>query len=260
MPETAVYAPGTVSWVDLASKDMEKAKTFYSKLFGWQPQTIEDPQAGGYTMFMINGKQATALGPNQDENQPPAAWSIYFATEDAKKTAQAVKEAGGKVIVEPMDVMGQGTMAVFQDSTGAFFSVWQPGIHKGFEVSPGQPNTYAWAELNTRGIDKARDFYKKVFGWSSKISPMGPGQPDYTEFQVKGESQAGGMEMTMQPANVPPYWMVYFASTDVDASTKKVKELGGKVMVEPQDFPGGRFSINSDPQGGVFGILTMKQA
>jgi len=147
MPEVAVYAPGTVSWVDLASKDLEKSKAFYSKLFGWQAQTIEDPQAGGYTMFLINGKQASALGPNQDEQQPPSAWSIYFATEDAKKTAQAVKDAGGKVIAEPMDVMGQGVMAVFQDPTGAFFSVWQPGIHKGFEVPPGQPSTYAWAEL-----------------------------------------------------------------------------------------------------------------
>jgi len=63
MPEVAVYAPGTVSWVDLASKDLEKSKAFYSKLFGWQAQTIEDPQAGGYTMFLINGKQASALGP-----------------------------------------------------------------------------------------------------------------------------------------------------------------------------------------------------
>ena len=260
MPEVAVYAPGTVNWVDLASKDLEKSKTFYSKLFGWQAQTIEDPQAGGYTMFLIDGKQASALGPNQSEQQPPSAWSIYFATEDAKKTAQAVKDAGGKVVAEPMDVMGQGTMAVFQDPAGAFFSVWQPGIHKGFEIQHGQPNTYAWAELNTRGIDKARDFYKKVFGWTSKTSPMGPNMPDYTEFQLDGTSIVGGLEMTMQPANMPPYWMIYIASADVDASTKKVKELGGNVMVEPHDFPGGRFSIVTDPQGGAFGILTMKQA
>jgi predicted enzyme related to lactoylglutathione lyase len=59
---------------------------------------------------------------------------------------------------------------------------------------------------------------------------------------------------------MPPHWLVYFASTDVDASAKKVKDLGGSVMLEPQDFPGGRFTIASDPQGGAFGILTMKQA
>ena len=35
MPETAVFAPGTVAWVDIASKDVEAAKGFYSKLFNW---------------------------------------------------------------------------------------------------------------------------------------------------------------------------------------------------------------------------------
>lgn len=258
MPETAVYAPGTVTWVDLASKEVEKSKAFYSKLFNWQTDKIEDPQAGGYTWFLKDGKHAAAISPVQGEQQP-TAWSIYFATKDADKTAQAVKDAGGKVVAEPFDVMGTGRMAVFQDSTGAFFSVWQAIQNNGFEVEPGQPNTYAWAELNTRGIDRAREFYKKVFGWDTKISDMGNNMGEYTEFQLKGESLAGGMDMTMQPASVPPYWMVYFASTDVDASTKKVKELGGKVMVEPTDFPGGRFSIDMDPQGGAFGILTMKQ-
>ncbi len=73
MPETAVAAPGTVNWVDLASKDIEKSKTFYSNLFGWQPETIPDPQAGGYTLFKLKGKQVSALGPTQSEMQPPSA-------------------------------------------------------------------------------------------------------------------------------------------------------------------------------------------
>ncbi len=258
MPEVAVYAPGTVNWVDLASKDLEVSKKFYSKLFGWQPNTIPDPQAGGYTMFLVDGKQVGALGPTQDAMQPASAWTVYFATEDANKTAKAVKDAGGKVIAEPMDVMGQGTMAVFQDPNGAFFAVWQPGIHKGFELLE-KPGTYAWAELNTRGIDKVKPFYQKVFGWGIKTSPMGPGMPDYTEWQVDGTSIGGGVEM-MHPPSVPPHWLVYFSSPDVDASTKKVAELGGSVMLEPHDFPGGRFSIVTDPQGGAFGILAMRQA
>lgn len=257
MPEVAV-APGTVTWVDLASKEIEKSKEFYSKLFNWQPDKIEDPQAGGYTWFKKDGKNAAAVSATQGEQ--PTAWSIYFATRDADKTAQAVKDAGGKVVAEPFDVMGTGRMAVFQDPQGAFFSVWQAIQNNGFEVEPGQPGTYAWAELNTRGIDKAREFYKKVFGWGNKISQMGPNMPDYTEFQVNGESIVGGMEMTMQPANVPPYWMAYFASNDVDGTTKKAKDLGASVMVEPVDFPGGRFSIVMDPHGGVFGVLAMKQA
>jgi predicted enzyme related to lactoylglutathione lyase len=31
-------------------------------------------------------------------------------------------------------------------------------------------------------------------------------------------------------------------------------------MVPPMDFPGGRFSIVSDPQGSAFGLLVVRQA
>ncbi|MDQ6711528.1 MAG: VOC family protein [Candidatus Dormibacteraeota bacterium] len=255
MPEVAVFAPGTVNWVDLSSKDLEKSKAFYSKLFGWQPNKIEDPQAGGYTWFLLNGKQISAVGGTQGD-QAPTAWSIYFATDDATRTAKAVKDAGGKVVAEPFDVMGAGRMAVFQDPSGAYFNVWEPGTHKGFEAEPGQPNTYTWTELNTNDVDKVKDFYKKVFGWSAKTSPMGEGQPDYTEWQIDGKSIGGGTPMQAQ-TGAPPHWLVYFASSDVDATTKKVKDLGGSVMLEAMDFPGGRFSIVADPQGGAFGILKM---
>jgi uncharacterized protein len=258
MPETAVFAPGTVAWVDISSKDVEASKGFYSRLFNWQPQTIPDPQAGGYTFWMLNGKMVGALGPTQSDQQPASAWAVYFATEDADATATAVKAAGGKVIAEPFDVMDQGRMATFQDPAGAIFSVWQPreGV-KGLELT-NQPSAYAWAELHARGIEKARPFYQKVFGWGTKMSPMGEGQPDYTEFQVKGNSIAGGME-SMQPPQVPSHWLVYFASADVDATARKAAELGGKVMAEPQDFPGGRFAVVTDPHGGAFGILRMSQ-
>jgi uncharacterized protein len=258
MPETAVFAPGTVAWVDIASKDVEAAKGFYSKLFNWQPQTIPDPQAGGYTFWMLNGKMVGALGPTMSEQQPPSAWTVYFATDDADATAKKVKELGGTVVAEPFDVMDQGRMATFQDPSGAIFSVWQPreGV-KGLEVT-NQPGSFAWVELHARGIDKARPFYQKLFGWGTKLSPMGEGQPDYTEFQVKGNSVAGGME-SVQPQGIPSFWLTYFGTADVDATAKKAAQIGGNVMAEPQDFPGGRFAVITDPQGGSFGILRMSQ-
>jgi predicted enzyme related to lactoylglutathione lyase len=54
---------------------------------------------------------------------------------------------------------------------------------------------------------------------------------------------------------VPSYWQVYFQADDVDAAHRKALDLGGHEMVAPQDFPGGRFSIVSDPQGASFGLL-----
>jgi len=257
MAEVAVSAPGMPIWVDLASRDLERAKTFYSKLFGWQPFVIPDPKAGGYTMLRLNGKDVAAVSPAQGPDQP-AAWSVYFATDNADATARAVREAGGRVIAEPFDVLDSGRMAAFTDPTGAFFSVWQPREHKGFQSSHA-PNSYTWSELNTRGFEKAKPFYQKVFGWGAKTNPMGEGAPPYTEWQIKGKSIGGGWEMPKEiPASVPPHWMNYFAVRDVDAGAKKISELGGKVMMGPQDFPGGRFAIATDLEGAAFGVLFMK--
>ncbi len=257
MPEVAVYAPGTPMWVDLASPDLAASKAFYGKLFGWEGHTTPDPAAGGYTIFTLHGKQVAGVGPLQAPNQPPA-WSVYMATDNADATAKAVREAGGRVIVEPMDVLAAGRMAVFTDPTGAFFSVWQPREHKGAEVV-NEPNTFSWCELATRDLKAAKDFYEEVFGWGSQTSPMGEGGGSYTEWKLGGKSIAGAMEMTDQwPASVPPYWMNYFTVADCDAAAKKATALGAKVTVPPTDYPGGRFAVLSDPQGAAFGIVWSK--
>lgn len=59
------------------------------------------------------------------------------------------------------------------------------------------------------------------------------------------------------PEGVPPHWMNYFAVADVAAAANRAAELGGKAMMPPMDFPGGRFAILQDPQGAVFGVLRM---
>jgi predicted enzyme related to lactoylglutathione lyase len=153
-----------------------------------------------------------------------------------------------------MQVGEQGTMAVFQDPSGAFISAWQPKAMGGFVT--GAPNSFGWAELNARGLQKDVPFYAAAFGWGSKVSPMGEGQPPYTEFLLGDTSIAGAMEMNpMVPAQVPSYWMVYFSVGDVDGSFRKAIEAGAQEMVAPVDYPGGRFAILSDPQGAMFGLL-----
>src|SRR5438067_1977088 len=119
-------------------------------------------------------------------------------------------------------------------------------------------NKPTWVDLSTTDAPAAREFYQKVFGWSPKTQSMGPDQPPYTEFQLGGESVAGGQEMQpMVPAQVPSYWLVYFAVNDVDKSFKAATQAGARELVSPMDFPGGRFAIVTDPQGASFGLLKM---
>ena len=252
MADAAAPATGRPAWVDLATSDPEASRAFYAKVFGWNIEVNPDPQYGGYALAKIAGKDVAGIGPSMQPGAP-TAWSIYIGTTDGGALADKVKAAGGTVVMAPFAVGDQGQMAVFQDPAGAFISAWQATAMSGFGTAG--PNTFSWAELNSRGVDRAIEFYRAVFGWDSRTSPMPDGTP-YTEFLQGGESIAGGQQMNpMVPAEVPSYWMPYFGVADVEASFRAVLEAGGREMVSPMDFPGGRFAVVSDPQGGAFGLM-----
>jgi len=257
MAEAKTAVANKPAWVDLSTSDAPAAREFYSKLFGWKVEVNPDPQYGGYGMANVGGKQVAGIGP-QMSPEAPTAWSVYIGTDDADDLAKKVQTAGGKVIAPPFDVGDQGRMAVFQDPTGAFISAWQPrAMNAG--LPSGEPGTFAWAELSSRGVDKAIPFYQKVFGWTPKTSDVGPDSPPYTEFQLGGESIAGGQEMNkMVPAQVPSYWLVYFAVDDSDKAVEQAKGMGAQVHVPPTDIPNiGRFAILDDPQGAGFAVIRL---
>ena len=248
------YAPGTPSWVDLGTSDLDAAADFYGGLFGWKCEsTGPEELTGGYRMFFYKDKPVAGLGPKQ--NPGPPYWTTYVTVADADETVAKVKAAGGMVFMEPMDVMDVGRMAVFADPTGAVISIWQPGTHPG-SGWVNEANTLCWNELSTRDIPAATAFYEKAFGWGAKTQGEPPQQ--YTEFQLGGESIAGMMEPPpMVPAEVPNHWLVYYAVDDTDASVAKVQELGGTLVAGPMDIEPGRFAVVSDPQGATFAVIRM---
>jgi predicted enzyme related to lactoylglutathione lyase len=214
-------------------------------------------EAGHYTMFRYNGKMVAATTPPMNPGTP-SVWSTYIATSNAEETAKKVADAGGQVMVAPFQVMDAGSMGVFVDPTGAVFCVWQPGNHKGAELV-NQPVSFSWNELATRDMDKAKTFYDKVFGWTPKGNPM-PDGTEYVEFQIGGRSIAGGRTMgAMDPAQVPPHWLVYFTVNNTDETIKKTQELGGKVLAPAMDIPQGRMAVLSDPWGAAFAVIQMPQ-
>jgi predicted enzyme related to lactoylglutathione lyase len=205
-------------------------------------------------MARIGDQDAAGIGPKQSPDAP-TTWSIYIGTDDIDQLARSATDAGGTVVAPPFDVGDQGRMAVFQDPTGAFISGWQAAGMRNFAVD--QPNAFGWAELNARGLDQAIRFYETVFGWTHSTSEAEGNSPPYTQFAADGENLAGAMEMNPGiPAGVPSYWMPYFTVADVDVAFQQALQAGGREMVSPQNFPGGRFAILSDPQGASFGLMT----
>ena len=250
MPERTSYAPGTPSWIDIGT-DVEAATTFYSGLFGWTFQSA-GPDGGGYGVFTnANGRQIAGIGPQASPGPP--FWAHYVTVADVDDTAGRAQAAGGTVVMAPFDVMDAGRMAVFQDLEGAFFSAWQPGTNVGCEVV-NEPGAFCWSELNSRDLAKATAFYPAVFGWDVADSE---GEMEYAEWKLGGESIAGMLPMPADvPAEVPPYWLVYFAVDDADVAAAKAVGLGGQNMVA-MDTPAGRLAVLADPQGAVFAVIAL---
>jgi predicted enzyme related to lactoylglutathione lyase len=255
MTKATVAVANKPAWVELSTPDPAASRDFYARLFGWQVEVHPDPQYGGYAMARIGDQDAAGIGPKQSPDAP-TTWTIYIGTEDIDRLAEVVSGAGGTVVAPPFDVGDQGRMAVFQDPTGAFISGWQGARMGTFAVE--QANAFGWAELNARGLDEAIRFYEAVFGWTHTTSQAEGDSPPYTQFEADGENVAGAMEMNPGiPASVPSYWMPYFGVADVDQAFQQALDAGGREMVAPQHYPGGRFAIVSDPQGASFGLMNI---
>ncbi|HEX3173288.1 MAG TPA: VOC family protein [Solirubrobacterales bacterium] len=259
MSELTSYAPGTPSWVDLATPNIDEAVEFYGGLFGWDvPERDNADQTGGYRQALLRGKPVAGVMPLMQDGQPPA-WSTYVSVEDADATTAKVRDAGGTVLVEPMDVMDLGRMAVFADPTGAVFGIWQPGTFVGAEIV-NEPGGLSWNELNTRDPEAAKAFYGAVFGWDFQVDDMGE-MGTYTTLK-RGEDMVGGMLNMAErgvPEEVPAHWQLYFAVEDTDATVAQAKQGGGEVMVEPMEVPAGRFAILTDPHRVSFAVIALSQ-
>ena len=247
------YPDGIFCWVDLSTTDTEAAKKFYGGLFGWQ--FVDEPTGMGtvYTMCQIEGKNVAGLGPMPEEMQAqgaPPFWTSYVKHDNVDAVAARVTEAGGNVMMPPMDVMETGRMFLASDPTGAVFGVWQPKSHIGAQIV-NSLNTLFWNELQTRDVEAAKSFYSTVFGWGHDEDENG-----YVAFKTDERVHSGMIQIDDTWGPVPPNWAVYFLVEDVNASTEKVIELGGNVLVPLREVGAmGSFSVVQDPQGGAFTIM-----
>ncbi len=118
--------------------------------------------------------------------------------------------------------------------------------------------SFAWNELMTNDVEKAKAFYAKTIGWSIEEMPMPSGT--YWLAKLDGKPVAGMMAMAgTVPPGTPPHWFAYLEVDDVDARLKKVAANGGKVVREPFDIPGvGRIAILADATGAMLGWMTPK--
>ena len=119
---------GRFSWQELMTTDVEGAKDFYAKMFGWQYQTF--PMADMIYEVIRTGEDETGgimPIPPQAEGHPPT-WGIYVTVDDVDASAALAVELGGKIHVPPTDIPEVGRLAMIQDPQGAHISIITYGM------------------------------------------------------------------------------------------------------------------------------------
>lgn len=109
-------AHGQITHIEFPADDTERARRFYSELFGWQFQEMEG--LPGY--FLFNTGPASAIGGAIGERGRSTGerTRLYIETDSIDAALARVHELGGTVVTEKTEIPGQGWYAVVNDPEG----------------------------------------------------------------------------------------------------------------------------------------------
>ena len=245
---------GLFVWYEHLTRDVQAAIAFYTAVVGWKTQPFGE--GGDYVMWV--GSQGPLGGvmtlPDEAAKMgAPPHWIAHVQVADVDATVRLTRELGGKVHKAPTDIPTVGRFAVIADPQGAAIAVFRPNGEMTLH-DPAKDGEFCWNELLTSDSAAAFRFYSGVFGWKileeMDMGPMGT----YRIFGV-GERRLGGMMTTPPGAPMPPMWIFYASTSDLEAAIGRATKQGGKVMNGPMDVPGGgRIAQLTDAQGAAFAL------
>jgi predicted enzyme related to lactoylglutathione lyase len=264
MSERGRYPAGVPCWVDTLQPDPHAALGFYGALFGWDfagPGPMPRNPSGQYFVAQVRGRDVAGIGSSPEAGRPPMAWwNTYVRVDSADEAATRASAAGGTLLIGPVDALPAGRLAVFADPAGVPVCVWETRAREGAQLV-NEPGAWAMSSLHTPDPEGAIAFYAQMFGWQPE--PSGPVGAQITLWRLPGYAGEAGQPIPSDvvavmapiadgPTAPPPHWNVNLRVEDIDATAQRAAELGGKVIVLPQEASGFRSAVLADPQGAVF--------
>ncbi|MEZ7195119.1 VOC family protein [Pseudodesulfovibrio karagichevae] len=111
---------GAFSWNELITTDLESARAFYGRLFGWT--FVESETIYGNT-YLVAFKGQDMVGGmmlkdgNVAENVAPC-WDPYVTVDDVDASAKEAVALGGELLVPPTDIPNVGRFCAIRDPQG----------------------------------------------------------------------------------------------------------------------------------------------
>jgi uncharacterized protein len=255
---------GRLVWYELLTTDPDAAIAFYTHVAGWTTQPWE---SGDYTMFLAGQGPLGGVTRLPDAAAAQGAapyWQANVQVADVDASVALVQELGGRVHhVEDVPMVGR--FAIIADPQGAVIAVFAPAR----DLPPhdvAKPGEFSWHELYTTDHEAAFAFYQRIAGWE-RLGEFDMGAMGKYLLWGRGGEQLGGM-MTKPPGmktpdgrEVPPSWLFYVTTDDLDAALARAKDRGAQLLNGPMEVPGGQRIVQLlDPQGAAFALVTPRVA
>jgi uncharacterized protein len=111
---------GALSWHELATDDVDRAKSFYAGLLGWKYQAF----LGGHTTITSGDDRIGWMRERtrREQGVTPTGWMPYFGVESAPDTRRQGEQSGGRTLATPTD-SPIGCTALLTDPQGAMFAL-----------------------------------------------------------------------------------------------------------------------------------------
>ena len=105
--------------IEIPVTNIEKAKEFYSKVFGW---TIKEKL--GFTLFDTGTSPPGSF--SKVDKVKTGGCLFYIAVEDIEKKLKEIEKAGGKVVRKKREISQEGRDALFEDVFGNVMYLFEP--------------------------------------------------------------------------------------------------------------------------------------
>lgn len=111
-----------VHW-ELWSKDPQALSDFYARVFDWKINHIAEMD---YRLVETGGEGGINGGIMKPKEGPwPGNLALYIDVDDLAAFRQKIIEAGGKIVVEQVDVPHVGSFSLFEDPDGRVLGLWK---------------------------------------------------------------------------------------------------------------------------------------
>ena len=253
-PATNEHLPGKVVWADLFTNDVESARRFYERVFGWNWRVVtREPHHYG---LLYNGSEAVAGIAHRDAPNGQGEygrWVHFVSADDVRAIGDAIVAKGGEELLAYGNHAERGEFAIYAGPHQEVFGL--------IRSSSGDPRDYRarigdwiWWQLFTQDVDAAVATYQALFGYGVDQQEVTSGLT-IVHLSAHGYARAAVGPLP-KDAGSSSTWIGFVRVGDMARSLAEVVENGGKVLLEPDpNVLESGVAVIADPLGALFGLL-----